>query len=204
MCYGNLIALVQKDFKRLLGFSGIAHAGYAVVGFTAMNTAGYTAALYYIVGYMVMVTACFLVICKVSKDGTNVAIEELSGLHRRSPLLALTLVVAVFGLAGIPPFVGFIGKFGLLSAALAKGHLALVIITVINSAVAIYYYLQVVRKAVFGEKGIDAPAPEPLAIDLSTKILCVLLLVGIVWFGVAPAPIMDAISSSLAGINLPI
>jgi len=204
MCYGNLIALVQKDFKRLLGFSGIAHAGYAVVGFTAMSTAGYTAALYYIVGYMLMVTACFVVICKVSKDGTNVEIEELSGLHRRSPLLALTLVVAVFGLAGIPPFVGFIGKFGLLSAALAKGHLALVIITVINSAIAIYYYLQVVRKSVFGEKGTDGPAPELLSIDLSTKILCVLLIIAIVWLGVAPGPIMNAIASSLAGINLPL
>ncbi len=204
MCYGNLIALVQKDFKRLLGFSGIAHAGYAVVGFTAMNTAGYTAALYYIVGYLLMVTACFVVICKVSKDGTNVEIEELSGLHRRSPLLALTLVVAVFGLAGIPPFVGFIGKFGLLSAAFAKGHLALVIITVINSAIAIYYYLQVVRKSVFGEKVSDGTAPESLSIDLSTKILCVLLIIGIIWLGVAPEPIMNAIATSLAGINLPL
>jgi NADH-quinone oxidoreductase subunit N len=201
MCYGNLIALVQKDFKRLLGFSGIAHAGYAVVGFTALSTAGFTASLYYIVGYMPMVTACFVVICKVSKDGTNVEIDELAGLHRRSPLLAVTLVVAVFGLAGIPPFVGFIGKFGLLSAALTKGHLALVIITVINSAVAIYYYLQVVRKGVFGEQPGEAAA---IVLDWPTKILCVLLLVGIVWLGVAPAPVMNAISSSLAGLNLPL
>ncbi len=204
MCYGNLIALVQKDFKRLLGFSGIAHAGYAVVGFTALGTAGFTAALYYIVGYLLMVTACFVVICKVSKDGTNVEIEELSGLHRRSPLLALTLVVAVFGLAGIPPFVGFIGKFGLLSAALAKGHLALVIITVINSAVAIYYYLQVIRKGVFGEKTSEARTAESLSLDWSTKLLCVLLIVGIVWLGVYPGPIQDAITASLANINLPL
>ena len=201
MCYGNLIALVQKDFKRLLGFSGIAHAGYAVVGFTALSTAGFTASLYYIVGYMLMVTACFDVICKVSKDGTNVEIDELAGLHRRSPLLAVTLVVAVFGLAGIPPFVGFIGKFGLLSAALAKGHLALVIVTVINSAVAIYYYLQVVRKGVFGEQTGETAA---IVLDWPTKILCVLLLVGIIWLGVAPAHIMNAISSSLAGLNLPL
>ncbi len=202
MCYGNLIALVQTDFKRLLGFSGIAHAGYAVVGFVALGTDGFAAALYYIVGYLLMVTACFVVICKVSKDGTNVAIEELSGLHRRSPLLALTLVVAVFGLAGIPPFVGFIGKFGLLSAALAKGHLALVIITVVNSAIAIYYYLQVIRKAVFGEKqASDGSAPEPIAIGWQTTLLCVLLLVGIVWLGVAPGPIQNAILQSLASIN---
>jgi len=201
MCYGNLIALVQTDFKRLLGFSGIAHAGYAVVGFTALGTAGFTASLYYIVGYLLMVTACFVVICRVSKDGTNVAIEDLAGLHRRSPLLAVTLIVAVFGLAGIPPFAGFIGKFGLLTAALDKGHLALVIITVVNTAVAIYYYLQVVRKGVFGEQPGEAGV---IALDWPTRALCVLLVVGIVWLGVAPGPIMNAISSSLAGINLPL
>jgi len=200
MCYGNLIALVQTDFKRLLGFSGIAHAGYAVVGFTALGIAGFTASLYYIVGYMLMVTACFVVITRVSRDGTNVAIDELAGLHRRSPLLAVTLIVAVFGLAGIPPFVGFIGKFGLLTAALAQGHLALVIITVINTAIAIYYYLQVIRKGVFGEQPGEVAA---IALDWPTKLLCVLLIVGIVWLGVAPAPVMNAISSSLSGLNLP-
>jgi len=201
MCYGNLIALVQTDFKRLLGFSGIAHAGYAVVGFTALGIAGFTASLYYIVGYMLMVTACFVVITRVSRDGTNVAIDELAGLHRRSPLLAVTLIVAVFGLAGIPPFVGFIGKFGLLTAALAQGHLALVIITVINTAIAIYYYLQVIRKGVFGEQPGEVAA---ITLDWPTKLLCVLLIAGIVWLGVAPAPVMNAISSSLSGLNLPL
>src|SRR5436190_10486090 len=117
MCYGNLIALIQKDFKRMLGFSGIAHAGYALIGFVALSEAGYSAALYYIVGYLLMVLACFVVICKVSRDGSNVAISELAGLHRRAPLLAITLAVGVFALAGLPPFVGFMGKLTLLTAA---------------------------------------------------------------------------------------
>ena len=82
MFYGNLIALMQKDFKRLLGFSGIAHAGYALIGFVALDQFGYTAALYYIIGYLLMVLACFVVICKVSRDGTNVSIEDLAGLHQ--------------------------------------------------------------------------------------------------------------------------
>ena len=137
MFYGNLIALMQKDFKRLLGFSGIAHAGYALVGFVAMDQFGYSAALYYIIGYVLMVLACFVVICKVSRDGTNVAISELAGLHRRSPLLAVTLAVGVFALAGVPPFVGFMGKLSLLAAALSKGHLALVIIAMVNAAIAV-------------------------------------------------------------------
>ena len=120
-------------------------------GKKASPPGGYAAALYYITGYMVMVLACFVVICHVSKDGTNVAISELAGLHRRAPLLALTLLVGIFALAGIPPFVGFMGKLGLLTAALARGHTALVIITVINSAVAVYYYLRIVRATFFGE-----------------------------------------------------
>jgi len=195
MAYGNLIALVQTDFKRLLGFSGIAHAGYAVVGFVALGAAGFAASLYYITGYMLMVLACFVVISRVSRDGTNVAIAELAGLHRRSPLLAATLLVGVFGLAGLPPFVGFMGKLSLLTAALSTGHLALVIITMLNAAVAIYYYLRVIREAVFG----DAVAGQaPIVLDRPTQVLCVLLIVAIVWLGVAPAPVLDALANSLA------
>lgn len=201
MFYGNLIALVQTDFKRLLGFSGIAHAGYAVVGFVTLSDAGFAASLYYITGYMLMVLACFVVITRVSRDGTNVAIEELAGLHRRSPLLAATLIVGVFGLAGIPPFVGFMGKLSLLTAALAKGHLALVIITMINAAIAVYYYLRVIREAIFG----DAPAAAaPITLCGQTRVLCVALIIVIVALGVVPGPVIDAIAQSLAGINLPV
>ncbi|MCF7686879.1 MAG: NADH-quinone oxidoreductase subunit N [Cephaloticoccus sp.] len=201
MFYGNLIALGQKDFKRLLGFSSIAHAGYAVVGFVALSEAGSAAALYYITGYMVMVLACFTVISRVSRDGTNVAISELAGLHRRSPLLAATLIIGVFGLAGIPPFVGFMGKLSLLTAALAKGYLGLVIVTMINAAIAVYYYLRVIREAIFGDPGVNA---APIILTTSTRILCVTLIVVIIALGVAPSAVMDAIGSSLAEINAPV
>ncbi|MBW7894311.1 MAG: NADH-quinone oxidoreductase subunit N [Opitutaceae bacterium] len=201
MLYGNLIALGQTDFKRLLGFSGIAHAGYALVGFVALSENGSAAALYYITGYMVMVLACFVVISRVSRDGTNVAISELAGLHRRSPLLAVTLIIGVFGLAGIPPFVGFMGKLSLLTAALAEGHLALVIITMLNAAVAVYYYLRVVREAVFGDPG-DNPAP--IILDRSTRALCVILIVAIILLGVSPSTVLDPLTQSLAGLNLPV
>lgn len=200
MFYGNLIALMQKDFKRLLGFSGIAHAGYAMIGFVALSEAGYSAAVYYIVGYLLMVLACFVVICKVSRDGTNVGIEELAGLHKRAPLLALTLAVGVFALAGIPPFVGFMGKFSLLSAALKQGHLALVIIAMINAAIAVYYYLSVVREAWFRDPG-NLP---PIRLDWATRTLCVALMAGILALGIAPAKVLDTISLSVAKVNLPV
>jgi NADH-quinone oxidoreductase subunit N len=194
MFYGNLIALMQTDFKRLLGFSAIAHAGYALVGFVAMDQFGYSAALYYIIGYLLMVLACFVVICKVSRDGTNVAIAELAGLHRRSPLLAVTLAVGVFALAGIPPFVGFMGKLSLLSAALARGHLALVIIAMVNAAIAVYYYLAVVREAWFRDPG-DLP---PIRLDWPARALCVLLIAGILALGIAPGRVLDTISTAVA------
>jgi NADH-quinone oxidoreductase subunit N len=198
MFYGNLIALIQKDFKRLLGFSGIAHAGYALIGFVALDQFGYAAALYYIVGYLFMVLACFVVICRVSRDGANVALEELAGLHRRAPLLAVTLAVGVFALAGVPPFVGFMAKLTLLYAAWNKGHVALVIITVINAAIAVYYYLGVVREAWFRDPG-DRP---PIRLDWPTRALCILLISGILALGLAPARVLDAISTSVAGVTL--
>jgi len=200
MFYGNLIALMQKDLKRLLGFSGIAHAGYALIGFVALDQAGYTAALYYIISYLFMVLACFIVVCKVSTDGTNVSLADLAGLHRRSPLLAVTLLVGVFALAGVPPFAGFVGKFALLKAALAKGHIALVIIAVVNSAIAIYYYLSIVREACFRD-----PTGQPsIVLNATTRAVCVLLVVAILALGVAPSWFLNTLSSSVAQMNLPL
>ncbi len=199
MFYGNLIALMQKDLKRLLGFSGIAHAGYALVGLVALDRAGFSAALFYIVGYLFMVLACFVVICKVSRDGANVPMEDLAGLHRRAPLLALTLVVGMFALAGIPPFVGFMGKLALLSAALAKGYVLLVILAVVNTAIAIYYYLSVVREVCFRDPG-NLPA---IRLDWPTRALCVLLMAGILALGIAPARLLNRIDSSVAQLNFP-
>jgi len=197
MFYGNLIALMQSDFKRLLGFSGIAHAGYALIGFVALSEAGYSAALYYMTGYLLMVLACFVVICRVSRDGTNVAISELAGLHRRAPLLAITLGVGAFALAGLPPFVGFMGKLTLLTAAWQKGHSTLVILAMINAAIAVYYYLCVVREAWFRDAG-DLPR---INLNWSTRVACLALIGGILALGVAPARFVDTISTSVAQAN---
>jgi len=194
MMYGNLIALVQTDFKRLLGFSGIAHAGYALIGFVALSEEGAAAAMFYILSYLLMVMACFLVICRVSRDGANLKIEELAGLHRRSPLLAVTLAVGVFALAGLPPFAGFMGKLSLLKAALAKGWLALVIIVMINAAIAVFYYLSVVRESWFRDPG-DLP---PIRLDGPTRVLCLLLIGGILALGIAPSPVLDRLRQGVA------
>lgn len=191
MFYGNLVALWQTDLKRLLGFSGIAHAGYALIGFVALDTAGFTAALYYLISYLFMVLACFVVVCRVASDGTNVAIGDLAGLHRRSPWLAVTLLVGVFALAGMPPFAGFMGKLTLLKAALAQGHLALVLLAVINSAIAIYYYLVIVREAFFRDPG----AVSAIAINTPTRLLCAGLTAAIVLLGIGAGLVLEVIAT---------
>ncbi len=199
MFYGNLIALGQTDVKRLLGFSGIAHAGYVLIGLVALDEAGYTAALYYGIAYLFMVLTCFVVICRLGREGSNVTVADLAGLHRRSPLLAVTLLVGVFGLAGLPPLPGFMGKLALLKAALAKGHLALVILAVLNTAIAIYYYLGLVREACFR----DPEGRPELRLDVMTRAVCVILIVGVVLFGLAPAKPLAGLSSAVASLSVP-
>ena len=196
MFYGNLLALVQKDIKRMLGFSGIAHAGYVVLGILVMGEAGYAASIFYIVGYLFMNMAAFLVICNVAVKGENLLVDDLSGLYQRSPILALVLAVAMFGLAGIPPFVGFMGKFMLLTGALQKDHLLVVILAAINTAIAIYYYLSVVRV-------VYCAAPEKsetLPVSGLIQATGVLLVVVIIWLGVVPSTVLKLASEAVRSI----
>ena len=187
MFYGNLSALVQKDVKRMLGFSGIAHAGFVLLGILTFQISGYANAIYYIIGYVFMNLACFLVICTVSAKGDNVLIEDLSGLHKRSPIMAFTLAVGMFALAGIPPFVGFMGKFLLLAGALKEGYLLIVILAALNTAIAIYYYLSVIRVAYTSdpaERAIINPS-------MLTNAASIFLLTIIVIMGVIPQKFID-------------
>jgi NADH-quinone oxidoreductase subunit N len=196
MFYGNLSALVQKDFKRMLGFSGIAHAGFVLLGLITFHATGYATSIYYIVGYAFMNLACFLVICTVAKDGENMAIEDLTGLHKRSPLLAITLTIGLFSLAGIPPFVGFTGKFMLLVGALKEDYLILVILAAINTAIAIYYYLSVVRLTFCT----DPEGREAVRGGFLTNTASVLLILVIIIMGVVPSKFLDIAQNTIKTI----
>jgi NADH-quinone oxidoreductase subunit N len=183
MTYGNLVALVQKDLKRLLAYSAIAHAGYSLIGILSMNPTGYAAAVFYAVGYLAMTFVCFLVVVKVAFDGRDLAIAQLAGLHRRSPLLAMALMVGVFSLGGIPPTIGFTGKFLVFTAAMQRGYFLLVLIAMINVVVSLYYYIQVVKAAFLLE-----PEEELPGINLSAPatILTVVMVLIIVLGGIYP------------------
>lgn len=196
MFYGNLSALIQKDVKRLLGFSGISHAGFVLVGLLTFKVTGYATAMYYIMGYVFMNLACFLVICSVAEKGKNVVVEDFTGLHKRAPLLAITLTVGLFALAGIPPFVGFTGKFLLLLGALKQGHLILVILAAINTGIAIYYYLSIVRVSFCT----DSEERGAVASSGLNNTIAVLLIMTIIIMGVLPSQFIDMTTSAIQTI----
>jgi NADH-quinone oxidoreductase subunit N len=193
MTLGNLVGLVQKDLKRLLAYSGIAHAGYLMLGILAFNKDGNAAAVYYIAIYLVMNLACFYVVILLARRGENVSIKDLTGLARRSPLLALTLAVAAFSLAGIPPTGGFTGKFFLFVSAFEAGHLTIVIIAAVNTVISIFYYLNLVRISYSRE----SENLQPLQMAFHEKALCFFFNIMILFLGLMPFGILDLFRSAI-------
>lgn len=197
MTFGNLSALVQKDLKRLLGYSSVSHAGYVMLGIVAGTAEGLSAAAFYALVYLLMNLACFWVICRLSTDGRNLVLDDLNGLHKRSPGLALILAVSAFALVGLPPTAGFMGKLFLLNSAWMEGYHWLVIIAVLNSAIAIYYYLNLVRHAYTRDAEDTAgPVPNP---GLAWGGL---LAAAILWLGIAPGTVFS-MAQAAGNILLP-
>ena len=198
MTYGNLVALVQKDFKRLLAYSAIAHAGYALLGVLSMNETGYAASVFYAGAYFSMTFICFLVAVKVASDGRNLAIVELAGLHRRSPLLAMALMVGVFSLGGIPPTIGFTGKFLVFTAAMQRGYFLLVLIAMINVVVSLYFYVQVVKAAFLMEPDEELPS---IHLSAPATILTVVMMVVIVVSGIYPRYLFQLAAAAVRALH---
>ncbi|KAA0891588.1 NADH-quinone oxidoreductase subunit N [Oryzomonas rubra] len=144
MTVGNITALRQDNIKRMLAYSSIAHAGYALVGFAAGNGTGAAGILFYMLSYAFMNIGAFAVIILIGKKGeSNGTVMDFAGLGFKQPALAVAMSVFLFSLAGIPPTAGFIGKFYLFSSAVQKGYIWLAVIGVLNSAASVYYYLRV-------------------------------------------------------------
>ncbi len=186
MTIGNLSALVQKDIKRLLAYSSIAHAGYLMVGFAAGNHQGMVASAYYITAYLFLNITCFYVIYHLAPLGNNIGFSEISGLHKRSPVLAATLAVGAVGLAGLPPTAGFMGKLLVFLAAIDKGMYPLVIFAVINAGISAYFYLKLIRAAYTDEAKNDSP----IDMNLFSKCLGCVLIVIILGLGIFPRPVI--------------
>src|SRR6185503_19311321 len=186
--YGNLCAIPQRNLKRLLGYSSIAHAGYLLLGVAALSQAGQSAVLYYLGGYLFTVLAAFLVICLVMRRVEGEDISALAALNQRSPLLATTMTLAMVSLAGIPPLAGFFGKFLLLKAAVEQGaanhaYYWLVAVAIVGVVISLYYYFGVVRAIYWSKDGTDL-APVPISRPIHTALwICV---AGMLYLGLFP------------------
>lgn len=182
MTIGNLSAIAQKDFKRMLAFSSVAHAGYVMIGILCLNAMGFSSAIFYALSLMIMKFTCFMVVVKVAADGSNIDISQLAGLHRRAPILALALMLALFGLAGIPPTIGFTSKLLIFMAAIGKGFYFLALIAMFNVVISLYYYLKVLKAAYFSPD----PGTPAIAVSSPLKALAVVLIFLMVAGGLYP------------------
>jgi NADH-quinone oxidoreductase subunit N len=145
MVVGNVVAIRQQNIKRMLAYSAIAHAGYILVAVVAGNSLGSSSILYYLAIYSFMNLGAFGVVLILEREQEgNLLVTDYQGLAYQRPVLGLAMAVFLFSLAGIPPTGGFIGKFYLFRAAVSAGHIGLVIIAVLCSAIGLYYYLRVI------------------------------------------------------------
>lgn len=145
MIIGNVVALRQTNIKRLLAYSSIAHAGYMLIGVAAGSQLGSTASIFYLMSYLVTNLAAFGIVVVVGRAIGSDEIRDYAGLSRRSPALALALLVALLSLGGVPPFAGFVGKLFVFGAAVQANLIWLAILGILNSIVALYYYLTVLK-----------------------------------------------------------
>jgi len=189
MTIGNLGALVQDNVKRLLAYSSIAHAGYLLIAFAALPNNGIPAAMFYTAAYAAMNVGAFAVVSHFASAGERyVTLEDYSGLGSRSPLLAAILTIFLLSLIGIPITGGFFAKFYVFSAALQANLVGLVIIGVINSAVAAYYYLRVIVVIYMREPREDVPvSPIPAGLGVALAIS----VVATIYLGVLPGRVLE-------------
>jgi NADH-quinone oxidoreductase subunit N len=152
MTLGNITALVQDDVKRMLAYSSIAHAGYILIPFVIGDQVSSASILFYLLVYTFMNIGAFTIVILLGRKGAeNSSIECYAGLAGRHPLIALSMSIFLLSLAGIPPLAGFMGKFYVLSAAVKAQYYGLAVIGVLNSVVAVYYYLRVIMAMYFKE-----------------------------------------------------
>jgi len=186
---GNVVAIVQTNLKRMLAYSAIANVGFILLGFVAGTADGYAAALYYTLQYVLVTLGSFGVILLAGAKGFEAdRLDDYKGLQQRDPLLAVTMLVAMFSLAGVPPFIGFWAKLRIIQALWETNHLWLVVLAITMSVVGAYYYLRVVKLMYFDEPAGTQPvaAREPgVRFALGVNAAAALVL------GLLPGPLLD-------------
>ncbi len=188
MTLGNFAAIFQNNIKRLLAYSSIAQAGYALIGLVSLSPDGSGATMYYLLMYVFTNIAAFGGIVLVSNLTGSEKLEDFNGLSRRSPYLALVMLFAILSLGGIPPTAGFIGKFFLFKAAIESGLWWLALIGILNAFVALYYYLSVLKYMYLyrsDQEDVAIPVSRGTQVGLALATFVVILL------GVLPEPVFE-------------
>jgi NADH-quinone oxidoreductase subunit N len=197
MTIGNVLALVQKNIKRLLAYSSIAHAGYILIGVVALSFFGISSVVFYLVAYLITNLAAFGIVVTFSNVVGSDDISAYSGLSRRKPWLALAMLVAFLSLAGMPPLAGFVAKFFVFAAAVKVDMIWLAFIGVINSIVGLYYYMTVLKHVYLFRSDDES---KPLVISRPYSIALSILVIGIILVGTLFGPwfnLSNIISSSI-------
>ncbi len=195
MTIGNFIALSQKDLKRMLAYSSISHAGYAMVGLVAWNQIGLSAILFYMLVYTFMNMGAFAVLILIGKKGEdNLTLDGVAGLGYKRPVLGIVLTIFLFSLMGLPPTAGFTAKFYIFAGAIEAGYIWLAVLGVLNSAVSLYYYLRVMVQMYFRDPEEDFAWVK---INTATVISIGISVIGVLYLGVFPNALMNL--AKLAG-----
>lgn len=198
---GNLFAIRQRNMKRFLAFSSVSQAGYIMLGIIAQNTMGAAAMVYYIFVYIFSNLAAFGVIGAIENATGRVSMDEYSGLSKTNPKLAFTMMLAMFSLAGIPPFAGFFSKFFIFTGAINQGSIAiyvLVLIALINTIISLYYYLLVVKAMYISDKPavVDTFSSTP-----GERLGMIITIAGVILLGVA-SPIYNWLLDTAASSDI--
>lgn len=200
MTIGNVVAIVQNNVKRMLAYSSIAHAGYALVGFVAagaatdpaQRSAAVTAVIFYLLTYAVMNMGAFAIVTIVARKGDRRNdVEDYSGIGFSSPVLAFSLSIFLLSLLGMPLTAGFMGKIMVFSAAVNQGYIWLVVLGVLNTAISAYYYLRLIIVMFFRER---TAAWEPPRVPASVAVALILTILGVFYLGLFPGRVINAFS----------
>jgi NADH-quinone oxidoreductase subunit N len=199
MTVGNITAIVQHNVKRMLAYSSIAHAGYLLVAMVAGKELGGAALMYYLVAYGLMNLGAFGVIIAVGRKGEpNEEFSDFAGLGFRYPLLAMAMTVFMLSLTGVPPLVGFTGKFYIFSAAVKAGYLWLAVIGVLNSVISAYYYIRVVVNMYMYE---GDNMPERLSARPALALAILVAAAGTILLGIFPSASMALTRASFLSLG---
>ena len=177
MLLGNIVAIIQKNIKRMLAYSAISHMGYMCLGLIALDTEGYSAAMFYILAYVIMSIGAFGMIILLSKNGFEAElIDDFRGLNSRSPWLAFLMLLLMFSMAGIPPTVGFFAKFGVLQALVNAHFTWLAVLALIFAVIGAYYYIYVIKVMYFEVPKQNTPIKTSWDMQLAISVNGLLML----------------------------